>query len=188
MIEDEVIELLHRVRSLDQRPVQITPATDENLRRFEQIHGMCLPCELKSWFRLCDGANVNPGGLESLFPKNEPVCLDWHFKQYPAWKERGWFPLASDGCGDLYVMTAHTIISSTGTHPVCFLDQSDFTKPQFAVASGVWKFLYLLLQTEVLRDQGKEVFWPFHKESVLAVDPALAECKDTLLPWEIDGE
>jgi len=188
MIEDQVMELLHRVRSLDRRPVQITPATDEDLQRFEQIHGIRLPKELKSWFRRCDGANVNPGGLESLFPKNQPISLDWHFRQYPAWKERGWFPVASDGCGDLYVMTARTIIPSTGTHPVCFLDQSDFTKPRYAVASGVWKFLYLLLQTEVLRDEEREDYWPFSKEFVLAADPALAECKDVPLPWGMDGE
>jgi len=187
-IEDQVIELLHQVRPLDQRPVQVIPATDEDLRRFEQVHGMNLPNELKSWFRHCDGANVNPGGLDSLFPKHEIVCLDWHFKQYPAWKEWGWFPLASDGCGNLYIMMSQITIPSTGTHPVFFLDQSDFEKPDYVVASGVWKFLYFVLQSEVLHDQGKHEYWPFDKVGVLAVDPALAECREIPLPWEVDAE
>ena len=188
MIEDQVIELLHQVRPLDQRPVQITAATDEELRRFEQIHGINLPSELKLWFQRCNGANVNPGGLDSLFPRHEVVCLDWHFKQYPAWKERGWYPLASDGSGNLYIMTSQTIIPSTGTHPVCFLDQCDFEKPRYAVASGVWKFLHFLLQNEVLHEQGRNEFWPFDKQAVLAADPALAECRDIPLPWEIEDE
>src|SRR6266498_519213 len=188
MIEDDIIELLHKVRPLDRRPLQIVPASEEELRRFERIHGMTLPGELKSWFRHCNGANVNPGGLESLFPRNETVCLDWHFKQYPAWKQKGWFPLGSDGCGDLYIAMTQITIPASGTHPICFLDQSDFAKPRYAVASGVWKFLYMLLQTQVLHDQGKEVYWPFSKAAVLDVDPALGECRELPLPWEIEDE
>jgi hypothetical protein len=39
--------------------------------------------------------------------------------------------MAGDGSGDLYVIASGVLIPSTGTHPVFFLDQSDFTKPDY---------------------------------------------------------
>ena len=188
MIEDDVIALLHKVRPLDDGPVQIVPAGEEELQRFQQTHGIALPGELKAWFRRCNGANVNPGGLNSLFARDGLTCLDWYFKQYPAWKARGWFPIAGDGCGNLYVLTTQIETPSTGTHPVCFLDQADFQKLTYVVASGLWKFLYFVLQSEILHDQGKHEYWPFDKVAVLAVDPTLAEASAIPLPWEIDAE
>lgn len=188
MIEDKVMDLLHQVSTLDRRPLHVSGEPDEELAKFEEIHQIELPNELKSWFRRCNGANVKPSGLDSLFSKHELVCLDWHLKEYPAWKQRGWFPLASDGCGNLYIMTARIVIGPTGTHPVCFLDQNNFAKPSYAVASGVWIFVYLLLQDELLRERGMRTFWPFDKQAVLAVDPPLAECRDIPLPWEVDTE
>jgi hypothetical protein len=188
MIEDDVIKLVGQVKPLGRNPVQVVPATEEELRRFEHLHDVALPEELRSWLRRCNGASVNPGGLISLFGNEQGVCLDWYFKEYPAWKKTGWWPVASDGCGDLYILTSEIAIPSTGTHPVCFLDQSDFSQPQYAVASGLWKFLRFLLEKEVLLAQGNENYWPWDKEVVLAVDPALAECRGVPLPWEIEDE
>jgi len=185
MLKSKVVDLLHQVRPLGNRPVQNNPASGEQLLAFEQAHGLILPVEIKEWFNCCNGAEVNPGGIYSLSSLGEEASLGWYLENYPEWKENKWFPIASDGCGDLYIMAAKTTIPSTGTHPICFLDQSDFVRPQYAVSSGLWKFLYLLLHTEILNEQGGIAYWPFNKEAVLAVDPALAECRDIALPWEI---
>lgn len=189
MIQDDVVRLLREVRPVPgAEPIQIVPATEEELNAFEQAHGP-MPPELKWWFRTCNGAAVNPGGLESLFPKKGagPVCLDWYFKQYPHWKAAGWFPIGGDGNGDLYILNAGITIPSTKTHPVCFLDQQDFSFLTYAMASGLWKFLYCLLKTEVVRGGGKDLLpWPFDKRTTLAIDPNLVECTAIPLPWEKD--
>jgi hypothetical protein len=188
MIEQHVIELVRRVRPLGNTPVQIVPASEEELLRFELVNGVAIPNELKSWFRRCNGASVNPGGLNSLFAKDQPVCLDWYFREYPVWKTRGWWPIGTDGCGDLYILTTEITIPSTGTHPVCFLDQSDFEHLAYVMASGLWRFLYFLLEKEVLLAQGRPSYWPWEKDAVLAVDPGLAECRGVPLPWEGEDE
>src|SRR5215213_3057707 len=104
MIEDDVMRLLREVKPLGDKPVEIVPATEQEISTFEQAHGLKLPNELKAWFRRCNGATVNPGGFESLYPKEGVVCLDWYFKQYPHWKAAGWFPIGGDGNGDLYIL------------------------------------------------------------------------------------
>lgn len=185
-IEDKVIEMIQQVRPIGDTPVRVMPATDTEIKAFENAHGFILPDEVRSWFRRCDGANIRPGGLDSLFPKDHVVCLDWHFKRYPEWKSKGWIPLASDGCGDLYVLTKDVLVPATGTHPVFFLDQADFAKPDYVVASGVWRFLFFLLEDELLRERGEAGYWPFDRERVLALDPALGECRGIPLPWEAD--
>ncbi len=185
MIEDNVIDLIQKVRSLDDGPVQITPASEAEMDAFERVHGFRLPGEVRAWFRRCNGASVCPGGLDSLFSREGEISLDWHFKQYPHWKSRGWIPIASDACGDLYIVAKAIEIRTTGTHPVFFLDQADFTRPDYVVASGLWKFLFFLLEDELLREQGKTCYWPFDSERVLAVDPAIRECRGAPLPWEV---
>ena len=188
MIENNVLNLIAQVRPLGPKPSLITPASRDEILSFEQQHGLNLPDELKSWFSCCNGARVNPGGLYPLFAPQPELSLDWYLKNYPEWKARGWFPVASDGCGDLYIVAAGIRIGSVNTHPVCFLDQSDFEQPKYAVASGLWKFLYFLMKSEISHQQGQQAAWPFSRDAVLGFDPALAECSEVPLPWEIDGE
>lgn len=186
MIQNEVIRLLHQVKPIPgAEPIQIVPATEEELRAFQEAHGL-MPPELQWWFRTCNGVAVNPGGFESLFPKKGPVCLDWYFKQFPHWKEAGWYPIGGDGNGDLYILNAGVIIPSTKTHPVCFLDQQDFSYLAYAMASGLWKFLYCLLKSEIARERGEDFDWPWDKKTTLATDPNLVECTAIPLPWDVD--
>lgn len=188
MIEDDVMRLLREVKPLGGKPVEIVAATEKEIHAFEEAHRLQLPNELKAWFRRCNGLNVNPGGLESLFTKEGVGGLDWYFKQYPHWKAGGWFPIGGDGNGDLYILNAGITIPSTKTHPVCFLDQQDFSYLSYAMASGLWKFLYCLLKSEILREQGQEFLWPFDQKTALAIDPNLIECVSIPLPWEEKGD
>ena len=185
MIVNDVMNLLRAVKPIGSGPITIEPASEDDIQRFERLHSFVMPNEAKNWFRRSNGANVNPGGLYSLFPKKyEGVCIDWYFRRYPEWKSHGWIPIANDGCGDIYILANAITIPTTGTHPVFFLDQSDFSKPDYAVASGLWKFLFFLLEDEILSQKGEEGYWPFNSEKVLAADPALAECGEIPMPWQ----
>ncbi len=185
MREDIVLELLRNTKPLPGKTLRIKGATRQEIEEFELIHSLILPPELKAWFFKANGADVNPGGLNGLF-SNEPAgSLDWYFRKFPAWKKNGWYPLGTDGCGDLYILNASITIESTRTHPVCFMDQSNFGTLSYAVASGCWIFLEMLLENEVLHADGKAAYWPFDRDVVLAKDPDLANCKGIPLPWEV---
>jgi len=189
MNKDAVAQLLRQVRTLNNKPLQIVPATDDQIHTFEVAHRVEMPEELKAWLRLCNGAAVNPGGLYSLF-SDQPnrVSMDWYLQNYPAWRQKNWFPIAGDGCGDVYVLMGNIKLLSTGTHPIGFLDQSDFSEPEYVVASGVWRFLHFLLQNQMLSDAGKDRYWPFDEKTVLAIDPDLVQCKEVPLPWDLTND
>jgi len=184
MIEDDVMRLLREAKPLGGSSVEIVAATEDQIHAFEEAHGLLLPNELKAWLRRSNGANVNPGGLNSLFGNKGGGGLDWYFKEYPHWKAAGWFPIGGDGNGDLYVLNVGITVPSTRTHPVCFLDQKDFSFLAYVMASGLWKFLYCLLKSEVFREEGKDFLWPFDKTTTLAIDPNLVDCGVIPLPWE----
>jgi cell wall assembly regulator SMI1 len=190
MIEDKVIELLGQIQLLGKQPTTIVPATDKEIKAFELVHKLTLPAEVKTWFQRCNGADVYPPvRLNSLFSNDDNVCsIDWYFKEYPEWKQRGWIPIADDGCGDLYILTTAIVIPSIKTNPVFFLDQADFDKPNYVVASGLWKFLFLFLEDEILNHQGEDTYWPFDKRKVITTDPQILECRKIPLPWEADSE
>jgi len=178
MIEDKVIELLHQVKPIGNQPAVIEPATDEEIKTFELAHKLILPAEVKSWFQRCNGISLNPGGLYRLFSKEDDVCsIDWYFKEYPEWKERSWIPIANDGCGNLYILTTAIVIPSARTHPVFFLDQADFDKPDYVVASGLWKFLFFFLEHAILTQRSEDTYWPFGKRKVITGDPQIVECR-----------
>jgi len=180
-IEDKVMQLL-----VAEAGVHLVPATEGELSDFEKAHGLNLPDEFKAWFRKCNGACVSPGSLYPLFSTGKGVSVDWYLKQYPHWRRRGWLPIADDGCGDIYVMMTQVVTPPQVTHLVCFMDQSDFEQPRFAVASGLWLFLYFFLKSGALMKDCGNASWPFEKQAVLAEDPALAQCQDFPLPWELE--
>lgn len=185
MIERQVKEWILKVKPLDDQPVLIMPATNEELENFERFHDFVLPSEVKSWLRQCNGASINPGGFYSLFGKDDDdVSIDWHLNEFPDWKRRGWIPIAGDGCGDVYILDSSIFIPSTGTHPVFFLDQADYDMPNYVVASGLWKFLFFILENEIRRQQGLDAYWPFEKVKVVVKDPQIVECPGIPMPWE----
>ena len=186
MIEDEVIAMLRSAHRIGIDDSSISGASEDEITRFEMANNFRLPDELKQWFGKCNGSPVNPGGLYSLGPVGNPSSVEWFFKEYPDWKTRGWIPLADDGCGDIYIAVTSYAIGSNGSHPVCFLDQADFDKPAYSVASGIWQFIYFLLENETLWNQGMCCYWPFDREQVVRRDPELLECGIAPLPWDAD--
>jgi hypothetical protein len=193
-VQSEILNLLHRVKSLGTASRPVKPASPEDIREFEMGSGRKLPAELTEWVSVCNGAAVNPGGLYSL-----KDILSIYKSLYPSWLAKGLVPIASDGCGDYYVLDTNRVIPTSETHPVYFVDQSDYDKPAYVVASGLWRFLKFLLEREILDEAlppevrmdatalNPEANWPFNKSHVLRMDPELVNYQGSVpLPWELE--
>jgi hypothetical protein len=186
LIEDDVFQLIDKISRLTWRQITITPASSDEINRFEKLHKFALPGELKAWFERCNGIGLGPGGIYSLFSKKSGECsIDWYFREYPKWKEQGRIPITDDGCGDVYVLATSIVIPSVKTHPVLFWDQAD-ENPTYVVASGLWRFLAFFLEDELLYQEKQQSYWPFSKDKVVAADPEIVDCKEIALPWIAD--
>ncbi len=193
-VQSEIHNLLHRVKWLGTGAGPIKPASQKDIREFETEYGSKLPAELAEWVNMYNGATVNPGGIYGL---NDILSL--YKSVNPSWLAKGWIPIASDGCGDYYVLDTNIFIPTSGTHPVYFVDQSNYDKPAYVVASGLWRFLKFLLDREILDQalspevrmdataQNPESHWPFNKAHVLQVDPEMVDYQGSVpLPWELE--
>jgi cell wall assembly regulator SMI1 len=144
---------------------------------------MAVPSELREWLFVCNGANVNPGGIYGLGSAGSSISIETFLSREPLWIKKHWLPIANDGSGDYYVVAANDLVPGCGTTPVLFLDQSDYTLPAYVVASSLKHFLWFILTNELLFQQGRKRFWPFDKNEVLAVDPALINYHSAPLAW-----
>jgi hypothetical protein len=100
----------------------------------------------------------------------------------PEFRDLGWLPLGTDGCGCYYVLATRSV--DLPLRPVYFIDpyqDGGYGMPTYAVASGLWPFLRFLFQSEL-----SDRTWPFDRAVVLAADPALAEIRSAPLPWGVD--
>jgi hypothetical protein len=180
----EILLLVDRVKPLAIPTVSSRPARRQDVVEFERQFGMKMPDELIEWLLYCNGADINPGGLYGLKCSGRPISIETSLESEPQWVDEGWFPIANDGCGDYYVLASKEKAPASSTHPVFFLDQSDYQQPGYVVASSLKYFLWFLLTNEILLQQGTSCFWPFEKSKVLAVDPALDSVKGVRFPWE----
>jgi len=178
----EIVRLLKQVRPLQPDPIRLVGATEEDIARFEREFGTRVPSELREWLSTCNGAPVNPGSLYGL-SGSPGISIDWYFREYPHWVERSWWPVAGDGCGDLYVLDASIVVGTNATHPVVFLDQSDFDNAAYVVASSLVRFLYFLLESELRGDRDDSVYWPMDRDVVTRRDPEI-ERTGLTLPWD----
>jgi cell wall assembly regulator SMI1 len=101
---------------------------------------------------------------------------------YPEWRPRRWVPLASDGCGNAYVLDCSD--GNQSPEAVYFVDCA-FDSSQFAyvVASSLQRFLTFYLESDLGELQQS---WPIDREYVLARDPEVASFDARLLPWDED--
>jgi cell wall assembly regulator SMI1 len=79
-------------------------ASSQELEDLERRLGRPLPAPLADWLRICRGAAIGPGGFfgnRSDRPALDiPACLEL----FPEWADKGWLPVAGDGCGNYYVL------------------------------------------------------------------------------------
>lgn len=141
----------------------------------ERRLGQALPAALVEWLRVCRGDVIGPGGVFGARPDEPDLDIEHRLTYHPGFLERGWLPIAGDGCGNTYVLIAHGPL----TGMVGFVETvTDPDHIDYLVGSDLWHFLRFLLAKEV-----GERGWPFREDFVLALDPHLAAAPTQLLPW-----
>lgn len=66
--------------------------------------GQSLPAELRTWLLICRGAAIGPGGVFGQRPDRPHLDIVKIREIFPEWRALGWLPVASDGCGNYYVL------------------------------------------------------------------------------------
>src|SRR5262249_26892411 len=138
--------------------------SDQTIDAFGARLGSTLPDELRAWLRLSNGSLGGYGGFFGVRPRPPVRDIEEESARLPRQFARTWLPIASDGCGSLYVLALRDMTSSGPA--VLFLDWEDsrgelFNVASYAVASGIWPFLRLQLMHELdLLDW----HWPFDRE------------------------
>src|SRR4029078_9017925 len=134
----------------------------EKLHEFAVRNRIVIPNEFAEWLAVINGARTPPGGILGIRP-DDPYCdIQPLLAAYPEWNAKGWIPIAGDGCGNYYV-----VYNEGELNPLLFIDTtSSHLDPALVAASGVWKFFWFLLSTEI----GKPG-WPFSREFVIRHDP-----------------
>ncbi len=176
-IRKEVLELLTKVPV---PPEDSTPAgvTDEQLNQFEATNGITIPRLLREWLLMANGPCVGPGGVVGITTKRESQDAESILGNYPEWREKGWFPVAGDGCGNYYVVATRNDYGDG--EPVLFVDiNDDSSEPAFLAASNTWSFLRFLLQKEL-----DETRWPYSESEVIRDDPEITSFAGVSLPWD----
>jgi cell wall assembly regulator SMI1 len=173
-IRDEVAQL---VLTATREPGTSFPggADDVEIVDLQRAVGLPLPHELVEWLRVCKGDAIGPGGLYGVQRDNRAVDVASVLERFPGWREQGWIPIAGDGNGDHYVLITDGQLAGH----VAFIDQTDYDALDYIVASNLWTFLRSLL----LADAGDRR-WPFNRDHVLLVDPAMARVPADLQPWD----
>jgi hypothetical protein len=137
-----------------------------------------MPAELLEWLAIVNGAHLGQGGLFGLGAPEAYLDIAFHSSLYPAWRAKGWIPVAGDGCGNYYVLLAGH--DRGKGNPVLFVDTSDDTDAgNYLVASSLFQFLRFYLEAAIDRTA-----WPFGKAYVLERDPAILDFPELALPWD----
>lgn len=157
-------------------------AEDRELSDFEKRFALTLPDELKSWLRVCNGPRVGAGGFFGIrtgdYGDGRAFSIDECLEFHPDWIESRWIPVASDGCGNTYVLDGR----DRKRCPAFFVETCiDSKTPRYWVASSVLHLFEFLLLEEL-----EEHRWPFQNPSwVLSKDQDIVTLgRGIPLPWE----
>jgi len=180
-IEDDVLALVHEVP----RPPEASipgGATVVAIDALGERLGRPVPPELRAWLLRCNCPPVGPGGLFGVCPDDEYLDIETYNRLHPHWLDRGWIPIAGDGCGNYYVLDLNARTRSG--HPILFLDWEDSAAlvcdtPSYVVASGLWPFLRYLLLSE---KRAEYSIW--REGEAVREDPGLADAVGAPRPWE----
>ncbi|WP_144394245.1 SMI1/KNR4 family protein [Pleionea sediminis] len=141
--------------------------------------GVAIPDDLKLLLHSVNGTSIPPGGIFGINTPQDFLDIIEVYKLYPEWKEKGWIPIATDGCGNYYAVVTNNEFNILNC--VVFIDTMESTsKPSFIVSSNIWAFLQGLINEE--RNQEG---WPFDKDGVLARDPDVEKSQNIAYPWEV---
>jgi hypothetical protein len=150
--------------------------SDTDCDGFTTRTGLALPDDLRDWLKLANGPCVGPGGLYGIRPPRPYLDIESVLARESGWKERGWIPIAGDGCGNFYVVPTQGEFGNG--YPVFFVDMSFPDEPCYIVASDIGHFLLFLLEDELEKQD-----WPFDETYVVKSDPNIRSYKGIDLPW-----
>jgi cell wall assembly regulator SMI1 len=171
-------------------PRQPGPLGDAEFDAFEDRIGIRVPDDLREWLKISNGAFVGTVPVFGVHPPSYPLSMEKLFEIYPSWREKKWIPVASDGCGNYYV------IPTQGEYgegfPIVFVEAvTDYETPKYIVASDLSHFLIFLIEDEQLLMkmepldllEGEPTPWPFDEQKVVNDDPAILNFRDVRVPW-----
>ena len=181
IIQDEVIALI-RESLRDKGNSSVVPISQEALATLRLALPCPIPDELQQWLLRCNGTYAGQGGIYGHCPNDKFIDILAHYELYPEWKKAGWIPIASDGCGNYYLIDQFD--ESVSNNPILFVEPfSTQGFAGYAVGSGLWIFLKMMLTRELLQVYGT---WPFSKEYMLQNDPDIRNYSHRYpLPWEL---
>ncbi len=175
-LKQEVLRLLAKVPAPPNAGIP-SGVLGSRLEPFEQRTGLKVPTNLRDWLTTCNGPCVGPGGVYGIEPEREAFDIEQLMRLRPIWLEKGWIPVAGDGCGNCYVVPSRNDFGVG--EPVVFVDtMEDDGVPAYIVASDIWRFLKFLFMQEL-----SETGWPFEREEVSHLDPDILNFGGVALPW-----
>ena len=176
-LETQIFRLLKKSGELCYPPV-----SNQQLNQGRKSLGIDLPEDLMRWLTLCNGTLAGAGGIYGLYPEKSWVDAVKILGLSPEWRGLKWIPVASDGCGNFYVLVCG---GEAVRPPVAFVDTiRDRQSLAYAVGSNLWTFIYFYLHREY--EARSKRHWPFDKKWVLGIDPDFANVKVAPLPWELE--
>ena len=118
MKADDPLEALRRlVAGAVRAPEEEAPrgASVAEVDSLQARLGCGIPPALRAWLSVCRGAGIGPGGVFGPRPDRPHLDMAQRRDSCPDWAERGWLPVAGDGCGNCYVLTADGAVGFVDT-------------------------------------------------------------------------
>jgi hypothetical protein len=115
---DEALEVLRGlVAGAVRAPEEESPrgAGPAELDSLSARLGCSIPPVLRAWLSVCRGAGIGPGGVFGQRPDRPFLDIASRRNLFPEWAETLWLPVAGDGCGNCYVLTADGIVGFVDT-------------------------------------------------------------------------
>ena len=112
-------------------------ADDAEIADLARRLGQPLPPALVAWLRLCRGDVIGPGGIFGARPDQPFIDMKHRRSYHREFFDRGWLPVAGDGCGNDYVLITHGPLAGK----VAFIETiTDPDRIDYLVASDLWHF------------------------------------------------
>jgi hypothetical protein len=188
-----------RPRSVKTLALAFPPGiSDRKLDAFERRRGFRLPCSLRQWLKITNGA----AGFFGIRPLRLHADLEREMDLWQDWNQRGWIPVARDHFGNRYIQLVHN--ESPGVEPVCYVEVIG-SYISYVMASNMMQFALMYLEDEsqmheqkierrgIVQYFPKRKFvkgtppiplpWEFNKKYMLLRDPDLKKVKGLPLPW-----
>ena len=122
-------------------------ASIKDIFAFESRFNLQLPKPLLEFLQVINGAYV---GGQSFLGINSTTNneIGRVLELIPLWAEKNWIPIASDGCGNYFVM----ISLSEHAHPICFVDhERGYDTIDYVVSSCLEIFAEQFILQEINR-------------------------------------